>query len=103
MIPFFSRRNLHLQTVPRSRKRAGGVRVEGAWRIVSLIEIKLDRAIGGRRGEEEADLIGVLLAGEIVEYEKQTAIVVLQALQLMRAAMQTEGDVAGHGQSRAIA
>jgi len=103
VIPFLPRGNFHLQAVSRSRKRAGGVRVEGAGRIVSLVEVKLDRAVGGRRGKQEADLICVRFAREIVENKKQPAIVVLQPLKFEVTAMQIEGDVAGHGQSGTVA
>ena len=78
VIVLFAHRNCQCQPIFLGRQGASCIRRDRAGRIVSAVEVERDRAVCCRLSVEKASTrIGVGLAREITENEKQTRLGIL--------------------------
>src|SRR5690606_40430610 len=81
-----------VEAVLRRRQRAGGEVGERAGRIVGAVEVERDPALGVRRGGVEVAprAVAVMAAGAVGEDDEEAAVLALQRLQPVAAAVQGE-------------
>src|SRR4051794_41918244 len=75
LLPGFDRNR---QAIVFRRKRAGGIGCHRAGRAVSTVEVEYDAVTGGRGSLQKATTgIGLMLAGQVIKYEKQLRRIVI--------------------------
>src|SRR5579859_7716020 len=96
MVSLFTRGYCDRQPISRRGQRTGSVRIVSARRIVGLVEVELDRAIGGRFGIEEArSRVRRGLAGQVAKNDEQAmGVFILFRIQTVGFATELELNIA---------